>query len=728
MRRFLKWLSIGLGSLIGLLAVFVAVVVLVVDPNDYRGTIAEQVEQRTGRQMVIEGDLGLTFFPWFGIEMGKTRLADAEGFGDKPFASMDRVQLAVKVWPLLTGDLRLDTVILERPRIRLIRDAQGRANWEQFPKGEPSAPSGDGGGDSGQDSGLPPMVQGLQLAGVRIQEASLLYDDRQAGQTVTLDPLNLRLSDVRFGGEIPIEADWQVAMGDGPELDGELTATATVAPDLSQVRVEGLGLDVTASGDAVPAGKQTVSLDAGINANLAASEFGIEELVLEAAGARVEGRAKARLTPSGPAADGKLAIPELNPRKVMGNLGMDAPETRDDAVLRAFSTDLEFGYENGQIRVKPFEARVDDSKLTGQALVRDPAQPAADFDLELDRLNVDRYLPPPSEEAAEAPEEEGEGEETPIPTEPLRRLDLNGEVRVGALTVSGADMKDITVKVTAKDGDIRLNPLTANLYGGQYQGDIRLDATGEKLGVSVNERLKGIQAQPLLSDLAGFARLVGKGDFTLDATTRGATVTEILDGLKGQAVFGFNDGSIDGINLAQMLRQAMARFQGTKASADEPEKTDFTTLGGTVRIDGGTLSNDDLNLKTPLLRVTGGGKANVIKRELDYRLNLNVVGSLEGQGGADLQQLKGIPVPLRISGALMSPSFDLALGEQLRAAAKGRLDAEKAELEAKAEAKQKELEAEAKKKAQEALKEKAGDETKKKVEDAVGDKLKNLFN
>jgi AsmA protein len=726
MRRFLKWLFIGLGGLIGLLAAFVIVVVLVVDPNDYRGTIAEQVEQRTGRTMVIEGDLGLTFFPWFGIEMGKTRLADAEGFGDEPFAAMDRVQLAVKVWPLLSGDLRLDTVILERPRIQLIRDAQGRANWEQFPQGEPAAESAESTSGSGGDSGLPPMVQGLQLAGVRVQQARLVYDDRQAGQTITLDPLNLQLSDVRFGSDIPIEADWQVAMSGGPQLGGDLSAKANIAPDLSQVRVDSLVMNLTAEGNAVPAGEQTLSVDAGINANLAASEFGVENLVLEAAGARVEGQAKARLTPSGPTANGKLAIPELSPRKVMGNLGLEVPETRDDKVLRAFSTKLEFGYEQGRIQVKPFEARFDDSRLVGQALVRDPAQPAADFDFELDRLDVDRYLPPPSEAEDEAPE--GDGEEARIPTEPLRRLDLDGEVRVGALTVSGADMEDITVKVTAKDGNIRLNPLTANLYGGQYEGDIRLDATGEKLGVTVNERLQGIQAQPLLRDLAGFARLIGQGDFTLDATTRGATVTEILDGLKGKAVFGFNNGSIDGINLAQMLRQAMARFQGNKAAADEPEKTDFTTLGGTVRIDGGTLSNDDLNLKTPLLRVTGGGSANVIKRELDYRLNLNVVSSLEGQGGADLQQLKGIPIPLRISGAFMSPSFDLALGEQLRAAAQGKLDAEKAKLKAKAEDKRKELEAKAKKKAQDALKEKAGDETKKKVEDAVGDKLKGLFN
>jgi AsmA protein len=716
MRRLIKWFFIGLGSLVGLLAAFVLVVVFVVDPNDYRSTIEDQVEQRTGRQLAIEGDLSLTFFPWFGIEMGKTRLSEAQGFGDEPFVAVDQVQLAVKVLPLLTGDLRLDTLILERPQIRLVRNAKGQANWEQFPKGEPAPEQTPEQGGAG----VPAIVRGLELAGLRVRKASIVYDDRQAGQTITLDPLNLQVTDVRFGSDVPIEADWQVALGDGVRVSGELDATANVNPDLSRASVAPMELALTASGDGVPNGEQSLSVNAGVTADLAASEFRVEDLLVEAVGAELSGQAQASVPASGaPTASGSLSLAELDPRDVFANLDLAAPQTRDGDALRSVSADLTFKYADGGIRVEPLEAQFDDSQLKGWVHVRDPAKPALDFDLDLDRLNVDRYLPPASEDktAKEDSGDQGSGE-TKIPTEPLRGLAIDqGKVRIGALTVSGAKMEEITVEVTADNGKIRLNPLSANLYGGKYQGDIRLDATGDKLGVAVNERLQGVQAQPLLADLAGFSRLVGQGDFTLDATTRGATVTEILDGLKGKAVFGFQDGTIDGINLAQMLRQAMARFQGNKASADEPQKTDFTTLGGTVRIDGGTLSNDDLNLKTPLMRVTGGGSANVIKREIDYRLNLNVVGSLEGQGGANLSQLKGVPIPLRISGSMMAPSFDLALGEQLEAMAKQRVDEKKEELKAKAE-----------EKAKEKVQEKVGDKAKEKAGKAVEDKLKDLFN
>lgn len=718
MRRLMKWLFIGLGSLVGLLVAAVVVVVFVVDPNSFRGEIEDRVEQQTGRELTIQGDLELGFFPWFRIEMGKTRLAEAEGFGDEPFVTSDRVELAVKVLPLLTGDLQLSNVVLERPSIRLIRNAQGEANWQQFPATE--APKGDKPASEG-DGEMPAIVRNLKLAGVRVKEASVVYDDRQAGQRMTLDPLNLQLSDIRFGNDIPIQGDWRVAMGDGPDVTGELNATANVAPDLTSASVKGLELDLTASGEAIPAGEQTVSLDAGVEADLAAMAFDVSDIALEAAGARLTGRAKASVAGE-PEASGRFELAEVSPREVMGNLAMPVPETRDGDVLRSFSGSVEFAYQGGGIRLEPFQLKLDDSQFDGWVHLRDPARPAVDFDLQLDRINVDRYLPPPSEEEPkqaedEPKEEKGSSEEARIPAEPLRPLLIEeGKVRIGALTVSGADLEDVTLNVSAENGLIEVTPINAGLYGGQYKGNMTLDARpqvgGDRVKLTVNERLNGIQAEPLLSDLAGFSRLAGLGNISLDATTTGSTVTELLDGLKGKSEFSFSDGTFAGINLAQTIRQGMARLEGQKLNADAAQETDFTTLGGTVKIDGGTLSNDDLNLKTPLLRVQGGGKVNAITREIDYNLNLNVVDSLQGQDGPSLQKLKGVPIPLRISGSLMNPSFDLALGQAMEAAARQKVEAKKDEAKEKVEAKKKEVESEA----------------KKKVKDKASEKLKDLFN
>src|SRR6056297_1435149 len=103
MARVLKWLLIAFGAVLGLLLILVLAVTLLVDPNAYRGPIAEAVERQTGRELNISGDLELTFFPRIGILLGETRLEDAPGYGAEPFARVRSARLAVQVMPLLGG-------------------------------------------------------------------------------------------------------------------------------------------------------------------------------------------------------------------------------------------------------------------------------------------------------------------------------------------------------------------------------------------------------------------------------------------------------------------------------------------------------------------------------------------------------------------------------------------------------------------------------------------------
>src|SRR5210317_2408861 len=96
-------------KILGILAITAVVVtvfaatvfVLVFDPNDYRDKISEGVREATGRELVIEGDLELSLFPWLAIELGRTQLGNAPGFDETPFASFDSARLSVRVMPLL---------------------------------------------------------------------------------------------------------------------------------------------------------------------------------------------------------------------------------------------------------------------------------------------------------------------------------------------------------------------------------------------------------------------------------------------------------------------------------------------------------------------------------------------------------------------------------------------------------------------------------------------------
>jgi AsmA protein len=158
-----------------------------------------------------------------------------------------------------------------------------------------------------------------------------------------------------------------------------------------------------------------------------------------------------------------------------------------------------------------------------------------------------------------------------------------------------------------------------------------------------------------------------------------------------------------------MIRKAKATLKGKPYTGqEEPEQTDFSVLSATATVTNGVIRNDDLSAKSPLLRVAGKGSVDLAKESIDYLLTTTVVGSLEGEGGRDLGELKGIPIPVEINGTFAKPGYKLRLDEAIKQAAgeqiKQKVDEKKQELQEKVEKK-----------------------LQKKLGDDLGDQLKGIF-
>ena len=88
MSRILKIALIVLGAVVALIVAAAIALPLFFDPNDYKDELAAAVQEKTGRELSIPGDIELSVFPWLGAKLGQTSLANAEGFGDQPFAEI----------------------------------------------------------------------------------------------------------------------------------------------------------------------------------------------------------------------------------------------------------------------------------------------------------------------------------------------------------------------------------------------------------------------------------------------------------------------------------------------------------------------------------------------------------------------------------------------------------------------------------------------------------------
>jgi AsmA protein len=167
---------------------------------------------------------------------------------------------------------------------------------------------------------------------------------------------------------------------------------------------------------------------------------------------------------------------------------------------------------------------------------------------------------------------------------------------------------------------------------------------------------------------------------SLDVDTAGRSVGELRSRLKGNAALQLRDGAVKGINLAKSLRQAKAALslkQDATQKASQVEKTDFSELTASFQIDNGVARSKDLDLKSPFLRLGGEGAADIGKGTLDYTARATVTGAPTGQDGAELAALKGLTVPVRLTGPFEAIEWKIqwsaVAGDVLRAKAEDKL-------------------------------------------------------
>ncbi|GAB3541546.1 hypothetical protein GCM10027343_12180 [Noviherbaspirillum agri] len=316
------------------------------------------------------------------------------------------------------------------------------------------------------------------------------------------------------------------------------------------------------------------------------------------------------------------------------------------------------------------------------------------FDIGIDQIDLDRYkAKTPAAGGAPAKTESKPAKEEPIDLSALQNLRATGSLRVGALKVANIKTQNVRVDMQAAGGKLDISPLAANLYGGSVAGSLSV-AAGNPARYVVKQKLSGINIGPLLQDAVGKAQIEGRGNVQLDVTSTGATVTQIKKGLNGTARLELHDGAIRGVNVAQVVRNAKARIGELRGKETQEtgtstanEKTDFSEMTGSFRITNGVARNDDLNIKSPLIRIGGSGEVNLGEDRLDYLAKTTVVSTLKGQGGPELESLKGLTVPVRLTGPYTAIAWHVDFAGMASAMAKQKVDEKKEEVKAKVQEK-----------------------------------------
>ncbi|MBK7662718.1 MAG: AsmA family protein [Sterolibacteriaceae bacterium] len=489
---------------------------------------------------------------------------------------------------------------------------------------------------------------------VRLEAPKLLADaDKASGETINII--------ARLAGEQRL-------------VDAKLDASGL------QVSAKALQIGKLALSFDAKAGSVTAkgSVDSPLSANLQTMLFEMPGFALDIdarAGANsVKGRVLSPLTAN-------LQAMSIDMAKLGGELTVASLQIPVKSLRLPLDGELhaDFGKQtaSGQLATT-----FDESALRSKFNIGKFSPLALGFELDVDRINMDKYFPPDAPDAKKAA---GQADK-PIDLSALKGINATGVVRIGALQASGVKASNLKLEIKAANGKLDVAPHSASLYDGTLAGSFSADATGNR--IVARETLTNVNINPLLRDLADKDLLEGRGNLALDITTGGASVAAMKRALGGSARVALRDGAVKGINIGKTLREYKAitgASEGAARKAISSEKTDFTEMSASFRIANGVAHNEDLSAKSPLLRLGGSGDIDIAGNSIDYLLKATVVNTATGQQGKELAHLRGVTVPVRLSGPLDAPAYQVDFAAIATGLAKARLDEATKELQQKAQ-------------------------------------------
>ena len=672
MPRYLKFALIGLAGLVVVVLAVVAIVAATFDPNDYKPLLIKLVQEKQQRTLDIPGRIRLTFFPKIGADLGKVSLSE-RGSKDT-FASVESARVSVALLPLLAKKVVVDRVAVDGIRANLKKRKDGTTNFDDLA----------GGGEKTSPKDQQVLV--LAVDGVDLTNADIAYEDDKAGARYELAGATLKIGKLGEGVSDDFSFRGKVrSKSPAADADVSLKTKYTMHLQKKQIQLKDLAAEVTGS---------VADLK-----NVAAGVSGGADVLLSPLSASVSALAvsfKAKQASGDLAA--KLEVPAL---KYAGDR-VEAPKLSADVTLPGSSGAMHVTAAGSasanlekQTAAADLSGKLDESNFTARLAVEKFSPMTYGFDVSVDQLDVDRYTGKPG--AKPAPKGGGDGggaakspasapaPETPIDLSGLKDLNAHGSAKIGKLKVAGINASNVQLQLRAAGGKADVSPLAADLYQGKLAGSASVNASPVRLALKQN--LTGVSVGPLLKDLMGQDRLEGRGNVSLDVTSQGDTVSAIKKALGGSARLDLRDGSIRGVNIAQAIRGAKAALGrgGGEGAGKAEEKTDFSELSASFKIANGVAHNDDLALKSPLFRVGGAGDVDVGREQLDYTVKATIVSSLQGQGGPELEALKGVTVPVRLSGPFDRIGYKVDLGSVVTEKAKERLNERRDEIRQQAE-------------------------------------------
>lgn len=605
MKKILKYGVVPLAVFGFLVIVTVMLLPVLINVQQFVPEIEKKISEASGRSFSIGPDLGLSFFPWLSISFSDMKLGNPPGFISAEFVKIDSFEARIKLLPLLKKEIVISRFVVGGLDVNLEQNSDGKINWEfirTILNRESAALR-----SPKQWSGF---LQGnVSCALLAVTDGRVNWIDRAEDVRHSLADLMILLNDVAV--DRPIALDLKASYDSKPiALEGK------IGP-LRQKK-----------------GNEPLPVDIGFH-------------LVDTLQGRVQG--KVENWRSAPVYNVSLNVASFSPRALLATLGVPFPvATTDPGTFQALALDVMAKVSGDGLVIDKGTAQLDDTGLAFSVQVKSMRQPDLEFFLDIDRLDVDRYLPPAVDGKSESSETE--------PGQPLSRdyrppVSFAGGLKMQSLKVHGTTVTNLDAHFTGKDGIFTLDRSSLTLYGGQLQATLTADLRGEIPEMRIALQSQDVQVAPMLREFG--AREILSGTLTSDIVMEfsGDTVDAMGKTLSGEAAVSCRDGALPGVDLLQAMQSRKSGDAAPDGKQTTPQ-TDFTELKSVVALHNGLMEIRETTLTSPAAVLLIGGTADLAGRRWD--LQVAPMQPQEGQGDHGKP-----PMVLTVTGSFAMPELKI---------------------------------------------------------------------
>lgn len=585
MIRLGKWIGIIVAALVLLAVLAVLLLPTLLNFERYQSLLVQRASRALGREVTL-GALRVNLWGGLGAEARGVAVAQAAGVGGAPLLTAEALQVRVEFLPLLRGRIKVASLLLDRPQVRILRDPDGRWSFEDLLR-SPSPPTPGRPAPEGPRGGRGPAAAGLVVSELAVRDGEILLAGTRApaGAGLRLTGIELRLRQEAAGDPIRFTVKGSLGEGKG----GGLEASGSVLPG-------------GAGGPEMDLGLRLREVDVTPWRNLAADLFGAD------LSGRVSGELKVSGPPEKAAFSGDL---DLTPLGIRIGGALEKPE-REAAGLTFRGRREGAGLEVGSLRLAL-------GGMTAEATARIPdlARPHLTFTLTSPLVEVERLLPRPKKTAAI-----GSGlawaASAPRAAPPAPAgFSAGGTLRIGELRYAGLAWLGVEGELAYGGGLLRARKVRAALLDGRIELDAEVDLRPRTIRVDLTSRAAGLPTEPLVKALRlGAWTLQSRLDLEARLSFAGLSLAEFLGSATGQGSVALGEGQLGNYRPLERLGEVVAPFlaaQGLRLRLHE-----FQGVSGQYTLDKGVLRTRDLTLKKQEGTVTAAGALGLLDKSLDF--------------------------------------------------------------------------------------------------------------